>query len=43
MDFYAAGIAAYKGDRDGWQQAMQRVQAADAGNSYYDWIAGERK
>ena len=41
FDFYAAGIAAYNGDRVAWSEAMQRVMAADDNNPYYRWIAGE--
>lgn len=41
LDFYTAGIAAYNGNREAWQQAMQRVLAADQHNSYYRWITGE--
>jgi spermidine synthase len=43
LDFYAAGIAAYNGDREQWSEAMQRVMAVDDTNPYYRWIAGERK
>jgi len=43
MSFYAAGMAAYNGDRDGWQRAMRRVMAADGSNPYYRWIAGGRQ
>ncbi len=39
-DFYAAGIAAYNGDREQWSQALQRVMAADDTNPYYRWITG---
>jgi spermidine synthase len=38
LDFYTAGLAAYNGDRAQWDQAIQRVLAADANNSYYRWI-----
>ena len=41
MDFYAAGIAAYNGDRNQWLQSMQRVVAADGNNPYYRWIMGD--
>lgn len=41
LDVYAAGAAAYNGDREQWSQAMQRVIAADADNPYYRWIAGD--
>lgn len=40
MDFYAAGLAAYKGDQQAWGQAIRRVQAAEPGNSYYNWTIG---
>jgi spermidine synthase len=43
LDFYAAGIAAYNGDREQWSEAMQRVMAVGDTNPYYRWIAGERK
>jgi spermidine synthase len=39
-DFYAAGIAAYQGDRERWSQSMQKVFAADPDNPYFTWIAG---
>jgi len=40
QDFYAAGIAAYHGDRDSWSKAMERVMTSDPDNPYYRWIAG---
>ena len=43
LDFYAASIAAYNGDREEWMQAMQRVAASDGNNPYYRWIKGERR
>jgi spermidine synthase len=43
MDFYSAGLAAYNGDREQWEQAMRRVAAADGNNPYYRWIAGSGK
>jgi spermidine synthase len=43
LDFYTAGIAAYSGDRDQWNHAMERVLAADGNNPYFLWIAGGRK
>jgi hypothetical protein len=43
LDFYAAGIAAYKGDRKQWSESMQRALAEDDNNAYYSWLAGERK
>jgi spermidine synthase len=39
-DFYAAGLAAYSGDRERWAEAMQHVRGADPDNPYYQWIAG---
>jgi spermidine synthase len=38
--FYAAGLAAYSGDRDQWSTAIQRVLDRDADNPYYRWVAG---
>jgi hypothetical protein len=40
QDFYAAGLAAYKGDREGWSKAIERVMTSDPNNPYYRWIAG---
>jgi spermidine synthase len=40
LDFYAAGIAAYSGDRELWSQKMQSVLSADADNPYFRWIIG---
>jgi len=40
LDFYAAGIAAYDGDRQTWGEAITRVQAKDPHNPYYRWIIG---
>ncbi|WP_144240783.1 fused MFS/spermidine synthase [Dyella japonica] len=39
--FYAAGLAAYQGDRDQWSEAMGMVMQADGQNPYYRWIAGD--
>ncbi len=41
-EFYAAGIAAYNGDRGLWSSAMQQVMAADSTNPYFNWIAGKQ-
>lgn len=38
--FYAAGLAAYQGDREHWSQALELVLQADGQNPYYRWIAG---
>ncbi len=43
MDFYAAGIAAYNGDKNAWAAAIERVRASDGDNPYYRWISGERQ
>lgn len=43
FDFYAAGVAAYNGDRERWAEAMEKVQAADGKNPYYSWIAGNAR
>jgi spermidine synthase len=43
LNFYAAGLTAYNGDREHWSDAMQRVWAADDSNPYYRWITGEGK
>ena len=43
LEFYTAGIAAYSGNRDLWNQAMGHVLAADDSNPYFLWIAGGRK
>jgi spermidine synthase len=40
LNFYQAGVAAYNGDRNGWQEAMEYVIAHDQTNSYYNWLAG---
>lgn len=39
-DFYAAGLAAYNGDRELWRQSMEQVMSRDAHNPYYLWISG---
>jgi spermidine synthase len=41
LDFYAAGVAAYSGDRAGWEASMRRVTAADGGNPYFGWVSGD--
>jgi len=40
MDFYAAALAAYGGDRQGWLRAVQRVQSYEPKNAYYTWVIG---
>jgi spermidine synthase len=39
--FYAAGLAAYKGDRDRWAQAIDRAIGSGSRNPYYRWIVGQ--
>ena len=41
--FYAAGLAAYAGDRDSWARAMEQVMRADGDNAYYRWVVGGSK
>lgn len=41
-NFYAAGIDAYKGEKDSWSDAMQKVIAADPSNPYFNWLAGRQ-
>lgn len=43
LNFYAAGLAAYNGDREKWSQTIQEVLAIDGNNPYYAWVTGERK
>ncbi|RSL14608.1 putative membrane-bound spermidine synthase [Edaphobacter aggregans] len=43
LNFYAAGLAAYNGDREKWRQTIQEVLAIDGNNPYYAWVTGERK
>jgi spermidine synthase len=38
--FYAAGIAAYNGNRDLWQATIANVLQHDRANPYYRWILG---
>lgn len=40
FDFYAAGLAAYAGDRNRWEQAIRSVVTTDPENAYYEWIIG---
>ncbi|MHA6205285.1 fused MFS/spermidine synthase [Dyella soli] len=37
--FYASGLAAYRGDRERWGDALGQVMQADGSNPYYRWIA----
>ena len=38
--FYAAGLAAYGGDRETWSREIAEVHAAEPTNAYYSWIIG---
>lgn len=40
FDFYTAGLAAYAGDRNTWEQTIRRVTSVDPENAYYQWIIG---
>jgi spermidine synthase len=37
---YAAGLAAYKGDREGWASIMAKSGGPDMNNPYYRWLLG---
>jgi spermidine synthase len=39
--FYAAALAAYRGDRAAWARAMALVMRDGGDNPYYRWIAGD--
>ncbi|OXC77821.1 fused MFS/spermidine synthase [Caballeronia sordidicola] len=38
--FYDAGLAAYRGDQDSWQENIRRVMRDDESNPYYRWFVG---
>ena len=40
--FYAAGLDAYRGDRQQWMRDIDTVMRADPGNPYYNWFTGGR-
>jgi spermidine synthase len=40
LSFYAAGLSAYAGDREGWERSMRRVMATEPANPYYRWALG---
>jgi spermidine synthase len=42
LDFYDAGLAAYRGNRELWAQAVERVLRTDRGNPYFRWTLGTR-
>ncbi|GGP26849.1 hypothetical protein GCM10010971_26680 [Silvimonas amylolytica] len=35
LDFYAAGLAAYAGDQDAWQEALARALRMEPENPYF--------
>lgn len=39
-DFYAAGLAAYDGNRNAWETAIEKVTAAEPRNAYYSYVIG---
>ncbi len=41
LDFYVAALHAYRGERELWGQAIQRVLAEDGKNPYFRWIIGQ--
>lgn len=40
--FYAAGLDAYRGDREEWLRDITAVMRADPDNPYYNWFTGGR-
>jgi spermidine synthase len=42
-DFYDAGLAAYRGERELWAKSIQQVLAGDSRNPYYLWTIGGSK
>ena len=40
--FYAAGLDAYRGDREQWLRDITAVVRADPDNPYYNWFTGGR-
>ena len=40
MRFYESGLAAYRGDRDGWSRSLKAALSADPDNPYFRWVAG---
>lgn len=40
LRFYAAGLHAYRGERDLWARTMRSVLIEDPGNPYYRWLTG---
>ncbi len=42
MAFYAAGIAAYKGDRQGWAYSISQALQMEHDNPYYRWAISQK-
>jgi spermidine synthase len=42
MAFYAAGIAAYNNDRQGWARSISQALRMDHGNPYYSWAVSHQ-
>jgi spermidine synthase len=42
-DFYHAGLAAYRGERELWAKSIQQVLTNDSENPYYLWTVGGSK
>ena len=40
--FYAAGLDAYRGDREQWLRDITAVMQAAPDNPYYNWFTGGR-
>jgi predicted membrane-bound spermidine synthase len=40
LDFYAAALFAYRGDRERWEEAVKRVLSEDGNNPYFRWFIG---
>ncbi|OLL28666.1 spermidine synthase [Burkholderia sp. SRS-W-2-2016] len=40
MSFYAAGLDAYRGDREAWAADIRGALREDPDNAYYRWVAG---
>jgi len=38
LDFYQAGLDAYKGERELWAEKMNKVLSEDGSNPYYAWF-----
>ncbi|HZZ11097.1 MAG TPA: fused MFS/spermidine synthase [Paraburkholderia sp.] len=41
QSFYAAGLDAYRGDRDAWAQDIREALSKDPQNPYFRWLVGD--